>query len=170
MDRPGQLPPDLGLGGRAGRSGTRSSWPLGCLIVVNLLGLALALGLNRTVKTRHLLRSLFFLPVVLSPLASAYIWEYIFDYQGALNRLLGAVGLTRGSAPGSAIPHWALWTVFVVMVWQHTGLAMVIFLAGLQGIPQELDEAGASTAPRPGSASGGSPCRCSRPRSRSAPP
>ena len=67
---------------------------LGFVVVVNALGLALALGLNRTREDRAIvLRSLFFLPVVLSPLASAYIWQYIFDYSGALNQLLGAVGL-----------------------------------------------------------------------------
>jgi raffinose/stachyose/melibiose transport system permease protein len=115
----------------------------GCLVVVNVLGLSLALALNRTVKTRHALRSLFFLPVVLSPLASAYIWEYIFDYHGALNRFFGAVGLRSWEHPWLGDPHWALWTVFIVMVWQNSGLAMVIFLAGLQSIPQELDEAGA---------------------------
>lgn len=115
----------------------------GCLVVTNVLGLALALALNRTVKTRNALRSLFFLPVVLSPLASAYIWEYIFDYRGAFNQLLGAVGLSSWERAWLGDPHWAIWTVFVVLVWQYTGLAMVIFLAGLQGIPQELDEAGA---------------------------
>ena len=63
------------------------------VVVVNVLGLALALGLNRAVKTRNLLRSLFFAPVVVSPLAVAYIWQCIFDYEGALNRFLGGVGL-----------------------------------------------------------------------------
>jgi raffinose/stachyose/melibiose transport system permease protein len=112
------------------------------LVAVNGLGLMLALGLNRTVKSRHLLRSLVFLPVVLSPLASAYIWEYIFDYRGAFNELLGAVGLQGWERPWLGDPGWALWSILVVMVWQYTGLAMVIFLAGLQGIPEELDEAG----------------------------
>ena len=80
---------------------------------------------------------------MLSPLASAYIWEYIFDYRGAFNELLGAVGLASWERAWLGDPHWALWTVLVVLVWQYSGLAMVIFLAGLQGIPQELDEAGA---------------------------
>jgi len=116
---------------------------IGSVLVVNAVGLGLALGLNRTVKSRHILRSLFFLPVVLSPLASAYIWGYIFDYHGAVNRLLGALGLSSWERPWLGDPHWALWAVFVLVVWQFSGLAMVIFLAGLQGIPQELDEAAA---------------------------
>jgi raffinose/stachyose/melibiose transport system permease protein len=113
------------------------------VVLVNGIGLGLALALNRTVKTRHVLRSLFFLPVVLSPLASAYIWEYIFDYRGALNQLLGSIGLRSWERAWLGDPQWALWTVLVVMVWQFSGLAMVIYLAGLQGIPEELDEAGA---------------------------
>src|SRR5262245_1619210 len=57
------------------------------VVLVNALGLALALGLNRAVKSRYILRSLFFLPVAVSALAVAYIWQYIFDFDGALNRL-----------------------------------------------------------------------------------
>ena len=118
-------------------------------------------------KSRHLLRSLFFLPVAMSPLAIAFIWQYIFDYDGALNQLLGALGLESWQQPWLGDPGWALWTILVVIVWQFTGLAMVLYLAGLQGIPDELDEAalvdGASQlAPLPQDRR----CRCSRPRSR----
>jgi raffinose/stachyose/melibiose transport system permease protein len=112
-------------------------------VVVNALGLVLALGLNRTLKSRNLLRSLFFVPVVMSPLAVAYIWQYIFDAQGALNRLLGGIGLTSWKHDWLGNPHWALWTILVVLVWQYSGLTMVIYLAGLQGIPDELMEAAA---------------------------
>jgi raffinose/stachyose/melibiose transport system permease protein len=111
------------------------------LVLVNVIGLALALGLNRTIKSRNILRSLFFAPVVVSPLAIAYIWQYIFDYSGALNLGLRAVGLDGWVRPWLGDPGWALWTILVVMVWQYSGLTMVIYLAGLQGIPQELDEA-----------------------------
>ena len=53
------------------------------------MGLGLALALRRTLKTRNLLRSMFFLPVVMSPLAVSYIWQYVFGYDGALNAALG---------------------------------------------------------------------------------
>ena len=54
---------------------------------------ALALALNRTLKTRYLLRVVFFMPVVLSPLAVSYIWKFIFEFNGPLNGLLGWLGL-----------------------------------------------------------------------------
>ena len=113
------------------------------VVIVNLTGLGFALGLNRTLKSRHVLRALLFAPVVVSPLAIAFIWQYIFDYYGALNRVLGDVGLSSWQQSWLGDPQWALWTMLVVMVWQFTGLTMVIYLAGLQAIPDELDEAAA---------------------------
>jgi len=111
------------------------------VIVSNLIGLALALALNRTVRTRGLLRALFFAPVVMSSLAVSYIWQFIFSYAGPLNSLLDKLGLEKRAWTGD--PDFALWTIFVVLVWQFAGLSMVMYLAGLQGIPEELDEASA---------------------------
>jgi raffinose/stachyose/melibiose transport system permease protein len=111
------------------------------VVAVNAIGLTLALALNRAVKTRHLLRSLFFLPVVVSPLAIGFIWQWIFDYTGALNRILAAVGLESLQRAWTGDPHTALWTILVVLVWQFSGLAMVLFLAGLQGIADQVYEA-----------------------------
>jgi raffinose/stachyose/melibiose transport system permease protein len=96
------------------------------------------------------LRALFFAPVVLSPLAVSFIWQFIFDINGPLNALLGTLGLDSWQRNWVGDPTWALWTIFVVMVWQFVGLTMTLFLAGLQGIPEDLDEAatvdGASAA------------------------
>jgi raffinose/stachyose/melibiose transport system permease protein len=111
------------------------------VVVVNAIGLALALGLNRAVKTRHLLRSLLFAPVVMSPLAIAYLWSWIFQYQGSLNRLLGGVGLATLKHDWLGDPSTALWAILVVLVWQYSGLAMVLYLAGLQAISDEVYEA-----------------------------
>jgi raffinose/stachyose/melibiose transport system permease protein len=113
------------------------------VVLVNIAGLLLALGLNRTLKSRHFLRSLFFIPFVVSPLAVTFIWSYIFDYSGAINQTLRAVGLDSWVQPWLGSPTWALWTVLVVMVWHYTGLTMVIYLAGLQGVSDELVEAAA---------------------------
>ncbi len=111
------------------------------VLLVNAIGLALALALNRAVKTRHVLRALFFAPVALSPLAIAYIWKWIFVPDGALNRVLDAAGLSSLQRAWLGDPSTALWTVLVVLVWQFTGLAMVLYLAGLQQIPDEIEEA-----------------------------
>ena len=111
------------------------------VVIVNAIGLALALGLNRAVKTRHLLRSLFFAPVAVSPLAIGFIWLWIFDYQGALNRILVDVGLGSWRRDWLGDPSTAPWTILVVMVWQFSGLPMVLYLAGLQSISEEVYEA-----------------------------
>jgi raffinose/stachyose/melibiose transport system permease protein len=113
------------------------------VIASNVIGLALALALQRTIKTRGFLRALFFVPVVMSSLAVSYVWQFIFSYTGPLNQLLGALGLESWQRPWTGDPTWALWTIFVVLVWQFVGLSMVMYLAGLEGIPEELDEASA---------------------------
>jgi raffinose/stachyose/melibiose transport system permease protein len=115
----------------------------GFIVLVNLIGLALALALNRTVKSRHLLRSAFFLPVVISPLAVAYIFQYILDFRGPVNQLLTTVGLDEWTRPWLGDPSTALWCVLLVLVWQHAGLCMVIYLAGLQGVSDDVVEAAA---------------------------
>ncbi|MDO8211049.1 carbohydrate ABC transporter permease [Conexibacter sp. CPCC 206217] len=116
----------------------------GALVVLtNAAGLALALGLNRTLKSRNLLRAVFFLPVILSPLAVSYVWKYILDPSGPVNSLFAEVGLESWQHAWLGDPEWALIAVLVVLVWQQSGLAMVIYLAGLQSIPDDLVEASA---------------------------
>jgi raffinose/stachyose/melibiose transport system permease protein len=111
------------------------------LVVSNAFGCLLALALNRTLKTRNFLRAIFFLPFVIAPLATSYVWQYIFSYEGTLNQFLGAVGLESWKTAWLGDPTWALWTVAAALVWQTAGLCMVIYLAGLQGIPPEIEEA-----------------------------
>ncbi len=119
------------------------------VVIVNVLGLALAIGLSEALKTRNFLRAIFFAPVVLTPLATSYIWAFIFQYTGPLNGALHTLGLSSLEQPWLASPTWALWTILVVLVWQNAGLSMVIYLAGLQAIPGELDEAAAVDGARP---------------------
>lgn len=114
----------------------------GLLVVIcNVLGLMLAMSLRTAFKTRNLMRAMFFLPFALSHLATGYIWQYIFQYSGPLNRILGAAGLESWQLVWLADPNWAIYTILVVLVWQYTGLTMVIYLAGLEGIPDELHDA-----------------------------
>ncbi|WP_205708966.1 ABC transporter permease subunit [Kineococcus siccus] len=113
------------------------------LVLTNVIGMAFAVALNRTLKTRYVLRVLLFAPVVLSPLAVSYVWKFLFQQTGPINQVLGAVGLeglqrTWLGDPGTVVP-----AIIVVMVWQHVGLTMVIYIAGLANVPVESEEAAA---------------------------
>jgi raffinose/stachyose/melibiose transport system permease protein len=110
-------------------------------IGVNIIGLGLALALNRGLKTRYFLRVLMFLPVVLSSLAVSYIFKFIFDFEGPLNQ----VRMFFGQEPllWLADTNTAIWTIIIVAVWQNSGLGMVIYLAGLATVPPELEESAA---------------------------
>src|SRR5947209_4810524 len=124
----------------------------GFLVVTNILGLLFALALNRGLKSRFVLRTLLFMPVVIAPIAVSYIWKFIFAFHGPLNQTLGAIGLKSWQHDWLGDAHLALWCVLAVMVWQSVGFAMVIYLAGLATVPQEMEEAaaldGASTFAR----------------------
>ena len=85
----------------------------------------------------------------MSPLAVSYVWQFIFQPNGPLNRLLSVIGLGSITEPWLGSPTWALWTIFVVLVWQFSGLTMTFYLAGLQRIPEELGESAAVDGSRP---------------------
>jgi raffinose/stachyose/melibiose transport system permease protein len=112
-------------------------------VVQNAVGLLLALGVNSRIKSRNVLRVFFFAPAVITPVVTAYLWKYLYAPQGAINELLGAVGLDGLRQDWLGDPDLALWSVAGVVVWQFAGYSMVIFLAGLQSIPGEVYEAAA---------------------------
>jgi multiple sugar transport system permease protein len=113
---------------------------LGYLPLVYLLGLALAVGLNRRFRGRNLLRSLYFLPVVTSWVVVALTWKWLLNpANGLVNHLLSLIGIP---GPGWwASPHWAIVSAVVASVWKDSGFVMVLLLAGLQSIPEEFLEA-----------------------------
>ncbi|WP_432990222.1 carbohydrate ABC transporter permease [Dactylosporangium sp. CA-233914] len=111
------------------------------VILSNVLGMLLALGLNKLLMTRHVLRTLFFAPFAITPLAVAYVWSFIFEYDGLLNQVLSAAGLSGWRRVWTADPDTAIWTILVLLVWQLTGLCMIIYLSGLQAVPDDLIEA-----------------------------
>jgi raffinose/stachyose/melibiose transport system permease protein len=115
----------------------------GFLVLTNVFGLLFALALNRTLKTRYLLRTLVFMPVVLAPIAVSYVWSFIFAFNGPLNQGLGSLGLDSLQRDWLADPTLAKCCVLIVMVWQNVGFVMVIYLAGLAAVPLELEEAAA---------------------------
>jgi raffinose/stachyose/melibiose transport system permease protein len=116
---------------------------VGFVVLTNLGGLLFALALNRTLKTRYVLRTLLFMPVVLAPIAVSYIWSFIFAFDGPLNQALRGSGLDSLAQDWLADPTLAKVCVLAVMVWQNVGLVMVIYLAGLAVVPIEIEEAAA---------------------------
>lgn len=112
-------------------------------ILQNVIGLALALALNSQIKSRHFLRVLFFLPFVLAPLVTGYIWQLMLANDGAINSVLRAAGLGEVAQSWLSQPTTAFLAIVIAMVWQYTGSTMVIYLAGLQSVPHEVIEAAA---------------------------
>ncbi len=103
------------------------------LVIQMSLGLALALLFNRNMPGRSLLRTIMILPIFATPVAAGYLFFTIFYEEG------GPLGWT--GIPWLSSPHWALVSVIVVDIWQWTPFCFLVFLAALQGIPDELMEA-----------------------------
>ncbi|GAB3035561.1 carbohydrate ABC transporter permease [Natronobiforma cellulositropha] len=101
-------------------------------------GLTVALVLDKRIRFRKFYRTTFFMPVMLSGAVSAVIWRWILSVDGIVNSLLAPVGLDHAWAGD---PATALFAVIMIAVWGGIGFNMIIFLAGLQNIPEELYEA-----------------------------
>jgi len=101
------------------------------VVLVNMLGILLALALDTKMKTRNLLRSIFFIPNVLSMIIVAFVWQLVF------RELLPAITPIK---EWMMDPDLAPWLTILVSVWQGVGYYTVIYLAGLQGIPQDIIE------------------------------
>ncbi|MFI7708515.1 carbohydrate ABC transporter permease [Nonomuraea sp. NPDC049480] len=110
-------------------------------VVQNVVGLLLALGVNSIVKSRYVLRVIFFAPVVLTPLVAGFVWSFLLSPNGAVNDALWAVGLGGLAHDWLGDPDTALYAIVLEIVWQFSGYSMVIYLAGLQAIPAEVLEA-----------------------------
>ena len=113
------------------------------LLIQLPLGLGLALLLNRKLPGRAALRLVFFAPYVLSEVITAVIWQLMLQPDGMVDAALRAAHL------GGLVHLWladlklVLYTLFVVITWKYLGFGIILFLAGLQGIPRELMEAAA---------------------------
>jgi raffinose/stachyose/melibiose transport system permease protein len=106
-----------------------------------VVGLALAVALSAKLRTRTILRALFFTPVVLTSVAVGYIWKFLYAPTGAINDVLGAIGLDGLQRDWLGDPSVNLWSIAFMCVWQSVGITMVIFIAGLEGIDAETIEA-----------------------------
>lgn len=104
-----------------------------------LLSLVTALVLNRSIKARGFFRSVFFYPVMLSPIVVALVWKWILQENGLLNGILISLGYDK--IPFLVNAGWARFWVIIISVWAFMGFYTLILLAGLQSIPAELYEA-----------------------------
>ena len=104
------------------------------------LALIAALLLNQKLRWVAFYRAAYFLPVVSSTVAASLIWTWLFSPNfGPINYFLESIGIPGPAWLGSTA--WAMPAVIIMSVWKGFGINMLIFLAGLQGIPQELEEA-----------------------------
>lgn len=113
------------------------------LVMQGPLALGLALLLNRKMRFQSLIRVLIFVPYVISEVVVGLGWGLLLQSNGALNGLLGKLGLEWLANDWISNPSLAIWTLMVIITWKYVGFAVILFLAGLQGIPEELSEAAA---------------------------
>lgn len=116
-------------------------WMAAAILLPTLAGLGLALLLDSNIRGANVFKSIFYLPICLSAIVVGQIWVWIFQPDwGLLNSTISAVSGEAFNYAWLAKPGSAIYAVIVAWSWQQTGLSMVIFLAGLTGIPQDLTE------------------------------
>ncbi|MCD7766105.1 MAG: sugar ABC transporter permease [Lachnospiraceae bacterium] len=111
------------------------------IVIVNVLGLVLAMLVNRSSRVNNFFRTIFFIPFVLSAVALSFVWKSILSYNGVLNGFLKMAGLSN------LVGNWlgkrgsALICIIIIEIWRTLGYHMMLYLAALQAIPEELYEA-----------------------------
>ncbi|MBU2668060.1 sugar ABC transporter permease [Actinoplanes bogorensis] len=117
-------------------------WAVVTVVVPVVLGLALAVVLNGKVRGKPVLRLIFYTPAVLPLVSVASIWGWLYNPQyGAINAGLRAIGLDSLAQPWLGQDSTALGATMVAAIWLRVGFPMLLYLAALQGINQELYEA-----------------------------
>lgn len=114
---------------------------VGSIIVQLPLGVAIALLLNRRMRGQGLLRTIIFVPYVLAEVIAGVVWFQLLQPQyGLVDAALARIGLEGPAQGWLGTPEYALWTVLVVLTWKYLGLAVLLFLAGMQSVPEEIYE------------------------------
>lgn len=104
-----------------------------------LVSLITALVLNQKIKARGFFRSVYFYPVLLSPIVVALIWKWVLQENGLINGVIVSLGYDK--IPFLVDAQWARFWVIIISVWAFMGFYTLILLAGLQSIPADLYEA-----------------------------
>jgi multiple sugar transport system permease protein len=115
-------------------------WVIGTLVLPVLLGLLIAV-LTNSVRWGSVARTVVVIPYALSGSATALLWTFLLQSDGAINQTLASIGL--GGLQQEWLLHWPLNTVVMILAttWQATGASMILFLVGLQTIPPDTLEA-----------------------------
>ena len=118
----------------------------GIIVVLSLIiqlpiAIILALLLNQKIRGRSIIRVLIFVPYVVSEVIVGIGWSLMLQSAGAVNDLLKTIGLGALRADWLSDPKIAIWSLMVIISWKYIGFAVILFLAGLQSIPEELFEA-----------------------------
>lgn len=114
------------------------------VVLENILAIMLAMLVDQVKWFKNLFRSIFYFPVLLSGIVMGFVWAIIFNYNfGVINQLLERIGLESLKVDWLGSPKYALLAIIITTVWKGAGYYMIIYLAGLQGIPPELHEAAA---------------------------
>ena len=110
---------------------------------LQILSIILAVLLNQKIPGRGIFRTMYYIPVVTSMVAVAITWKWLYQSRGLLNGFLASLGVIHPLEPVGFLtdPNIALYSVMAVTMWKGLGYYMVIYLAGLQGVPRELGEA-----------------------------
>lgn len=107
--------------------------------VIQLLSIAIAVLVDKPFPGRQLFRTAFYIPVITSVVVVGITWGWVFRSDGLANYLLSYLGIPKIGFLTD--PDFALWSIMFVTLWQGLGYYMILYLAGLQSIPPELEEA-----------------------------
>lgn len=113
------------------------------LVIQGPIAVILALLLNQKIRGRSLIRVLIFVPYIISEVIVGIGWGLMLQTSGAVNALLESIGLGAFQADWLSDPNIAIWSLMAIISWKYIGFAVILFLAGLQSIPDELFEAAA---------------------------
>jgi len=114
----------------------------GVILFINVgLGLVIAAMLARVWKARLLIQTCIVLPVVISPMAVATIWRWMYQPDGVINQMFEGIGLGALARPWLGDPNVVLYALAFAHSWSTIGLSVIIFLAGLQAVDEDLYEA-----------------------------
>jgi raffinose/stachyose/melibiose transport system permease protein len=111
------------------------------VIINNPLSLFMALLLHKPLKTRSFLRTVFYIPVVISMVVISVVWGNLLQYEGVVNEVLLRLGLADVIKDWLGNTGTSLIAVILINVWYATGYGAVIYLAGLESVPSEIFEA-----------------------------